>query len=86
MQATTTSLSDSLLALGKLSERIIRHRIEGRSLPRYDHRQYLFALNPVMDDQAGLLESVDRKLTRGVHLIMYIPVRGSNCNHISIVQ
>lgn len=65
MQASTTSLNESLCLLGKLSVKITNHRMQGRTMPRYDHRQILFAAEPVMDDQVTLLASVDKKLARG---------------------
>ena len=65
MQASTTSLSESLRLLGKLSVKITNHRMQGRTMPRYDHRQILFAADPVMDDQVSLLSQVDKKLARG---------------------
>ena len=65
MQASTTSLSESLRLLGKLSVKITNHRMQGRTMPRYDNRQILFAADPVMDDQVSLLSQVDKKLARG---------------------
>jgi hypothetical protein len=65
MQVCTNNLSESLLLLGKLSMKITHHRIQGRTLPRYDHRQILFSTDSVTDDQVSLLALVDTKLARG---------------------
>jgi hypothetical protein len=72
MQVSTSSLSECLRLLGTLSVKITDHRIEGRTLPRYDHRQILFAAAPMPDDQIRLLNLSDKKVARGERQHKYL--------------
>jgi hypothetical protein len=73
LHASACSLQACLLQLGSLARKVTDNRIQGRTMPRYDHRQLLFATTPTPDEQITLLSSVDKKLARGSNskLTMY---------------
>lgn len=84
LQASTSNMADSLQQLGTLYVKVTNHRIQGRAMPRYDHRQILFATAPVMDEHVRLLMSVDKKCARGERESIIVKSAYVLCNFVCV--